>query len=354
MIDLRYIRNFSLIFSIVVIFFFSGCIDFGGGDDTEVIMFVGGDDALTIDFIGSNPPDRIFQNREFDIAMIVRNEGEHLVKAGELSLRLNGASDLSVSPDDIIKTNTEDLTQVLKAGEGHIPGGVEYIGYENLKYVGRNVLTEESPLAISIEACYPYETLTVSTLCVTTTADSTICDFLEERELQNSGAPITISSIEQQGNFKEGDTVYSHILITMEQNGDGDVYYKNSDCNSLNVYNLSRVTIESISLGNDVWTSKDRCVLDPNFKNPFANIICEPISSDTCEQEPQCMITNDIIEACGQDTFRLAADGETSALCEIPIENVVSDYEERLVVVLGYKHTQLVSKDISIMPARWE
>jgi len=358
-------------------------------------MFAGGDDALYINFVGNNPPDRIFQSREFDIALILQNYGEYQVSAEDVSIKLNGAAQLGVicDEDDVcnnIKTNAEDLSPIVKSESGYIPGGVDYIQYNNLKYTGRNVLTEESPLAISVEACYPYKTTAISELCITRSTESPICNFLEEKEVQNSGAPIHIKSVEQQGNFNQEGMIYSQVRIDFKEDGIGDVHDINANCDNLSSYNLAKVTIESLSLGNDVWDTEEKCIQTSeigchryddneticeasevyvqrdgvtqkvyctygNFKcwNDGSVIPCESLSNNLCSEQPGCEVSNDIKQLCGQDTFRLN-DGETYTICEIPVEDVGVDFEERFVITLSYLHNQLLTKDISVMPANWE
>lgn len=370
---MRYARNFSFIFFIFLIFFVSGCIgglNFGGGsgnDFEEEFMFVGGDEALTVDFIGNNPPDRIFQGREFDIALIVQNVGEYEVPIDGVQFKLNGAKQLGVDcmPDEsgcIIKQkNTEKLMPIIRAGEGYIPGGIDYINYEGLKYVGRNVLTEESPLALSIEACYPYKTVAVSDLCVTTSTESSVCDFFEPKTVFNSGSPLEISSIEQEGNFMEDGVLMAQVRISINHDGDSELYSIDSECNSLASKDFSRVTIESISLGNEVWTighTDTSCRINPDFTGTInESINCANVPKRDCTAVEQCRLissrsSNEIEEFCGQDNIRLN-DGEGFIVCFLPVGDGVSDYEERLVTTVSYVTTQIITKDISVMPSKW-
>src|SRR3989344_3104983 len=66
------------------VFLVSGCVTPQAEKKITDFGFLGGDNALEVKFLPQQPPDKIPETAEFDIALSVENIGEHEIDLGKL------------------------------------------------------------------------------------------------------------------------------------------------------------------------------------------------------------------------------------------------------------------------------
>jgi|GEM_PF-7113601 len=297
---------------IVLLFVFlvgvSGCLNISIFKDkapAEEAAFVGGTQGLTAEFV--ELPQKIFQDTSMDIKLRVQNKGEAAIPEGSAQFTLNNAGAFQVDP--AVQTNEVDFDKVRKFGsavQGSIPTEIVWSspGPRGL------ILTEEQSIPISVDLCYPYSTFTLTKACAARSSTSTICQPDAFLDVQNSGAPIQVTSLRNVAVPREG-AIELALIMEIENLGEGDVYYDASldSCNELSSTFLDKAFVKSISFGNLRVT------------------------------EPECTpgTTLSFINDIAKTTCRITVD-------------TTADIENDLVVELGYYYRERVSAAVSVIP----
>lgn len=238
----------ALIAATVLILAFSGCstTESTGPTGEKLKAFIGGTNGVTLSFAPGTPPPEVFDKGEFpfDVSIILKNQGEADVAQGDYFVRLSGIdpADFSKSSADFTIHPDEDLDGMRKDPEGNIIEGSEvYVDFSGLNY--QDELSGNSQFNIRADVCYKYQTVVNSKLCVKEdmldTEDNAVCTITESKQIQNSGAPVQITSFEQTvaGRDKIAFTFeISHV-------GSGSVHQTNSDCSTETV-DENRVYVE--------------------------------------------------------------------------------------------------------------
>jgi len=211
----------------------SGC---NGTTPVKGNTFVGGTKGLEITFLQDSPPEEAFDagQRPFDVSVQLRNVGEYDIVKERVKAKLSGLSpsDFSVPPEEFIKIAEEDLYKTTKDPEGNeLEGTVSIITFNNLNYVER--LSGPTVFPIRVDVCYKYGTIVESKLCVKenllNTREKAVCTVTEDKIVENSGAPVQVTS------FKEFAKAKDRIGFTfkIEHVGkEGSVYKRETDCNA--------------------------------------------------------------------------------------------------------------------------
>jgi len=226
-------KRVILILSFVLIMIaLSGC---SGTTPVKGNTFVGGTKGLEVSFLQDSPPDEAFDagQRPFDVSVQLRNVGEYDIPKERVKAKLSGLSpsDFSVPAEEFIKIAEEDLFKTTKDPEGNeLEGTVSIITFNNLNYV--ESLSGPTPFPIRVDVCYKYGTIAESKLCVKenllNTREKAVCTVTEEKAVENSGAPVQVTS------FKEFAKAKDKIGFTfkIEHVGDGSLYKRETDCNA--------------------------------------------------------------------------------------------------------------------------
>jgi hypothetical protein len=310
----------ALMFSLILLV--SGCVEylpsFGGTNETEVVAFVGGDNGLIVSFVGNNPPARVFQNHNFNVVLQLENKGENNIEEGDIRVVISNMQNFGLE-DNIIKYNENRIQKRVKAEEGFIPGGIDYIAFNDVAYSGPAMITEDSPVSIAVDVCYPYKTTAVADVCVTRERSETICDPFGKPDVQTSSSPILVTEITQMSNGlikTDSDAALLELRIDFERVGEGEIYNSDSTCSELNIDNIDIITIDQITLGADTYNG------------------------------------DEVADICGysDNKFGLDSDGKGFIICSLTVPNVAYDFEDRFTITTSYMHTQLLTQQISVMP----
>jgi hypothetical protein len=310
-------KYFAIVATFSLILFVSGCI-FGGTVDSEV--FVGGDEGLVVSFVGDNPPPRVFQNRNFNVILQLENKGEYNIYPGDVRMFFSNGQNFGLSGDDPIKYNEEFIQKRLKTDTGFIPGSLIFIPYNDLAYSGPTMLTEDAPISIALDVCYPYNTTAVADICVSRDGQaSEICDPLGEPVPQTTGGPIFVSSVNQLFNgllnTKSNDTLLQ-LKLGLDIIGQGDIYSSDTACGELGD-KIRLVTVDQLTVGDYVFEG------------------------------------DELIKMCGlsaDQNIGLNEDGEGDLICTILVPDVFNDFEDRFTITFSYTHNQIITKQIAVMP----
>lgn len=313
-----------ILFALVILV--SGCVGQGNGE--EVLshgQFLGGELGLELNYI--EVPPRVFQSDEFAILLEVNNKGETDVEVGDALFRLSNSNVFSITENE--KKNEEPL---LKATAEKTFGGQTFIEYSPAKYIG-GVLSSESPITISIDACYPYETVAAVDLCVARSEFSEVCSPVEEKDVDNSGAPVQVTKAEQTLSLLTNNKVRVGFKLTVEAKGEEtDAYYKvpiettgesvegraGTTCEVRQLEFANEVTVKELRIGSAV---------------PYT--------------------ATEIESACGSSSIRFDDEGVAELNCNFQIDNYVigaGDYVERMTVTFGYLHNTLANTEIFVIP----
>jgi hypothetical protein len=220
--------------------FLTGC---GGGSGTTVGQtFIGGTEGLRTTFLPGSPPDRTTDGSTSGFSIVVKAEniGETDVDPEDGYVQIWGldAGTYSATQYANFKQGfTDPIRGAVKSFDGSvIDGGVSTIEFGDLSYTP--VIQGDLPQTIWANICYRYTTKVATQICVKNTAEQAlngkqICEVEGEKNPQNSGGPIQVTSLKESyaGTGKMG------LTLTITHSGTGDAFFKD-DGNNLNCNNV--------------------------------------------------------------------------------------------------------------------
>ena len=215
-------RRFIL--TLVIITLMAGCATDEGGD-TEGSPFIGGTTGILISFADGAPPDVVYDGGQypFDIDVILKNKGEYTVPAARANVKITGIYSRDFSNVTLGHNVTDELVKTEKDSEGNIIEGTEYHAeFEGLSYAG--ILDGNTPFTIKADVCYEYGTTVNSKICIREDLlDPTkegVCKVTESKTVYNSGAPVQVTSIDEQA----VGTNKIAFIFKVEKMGNGNIY----------------------------------------------------------------------------------------------------------------------------------
>ncbi len=176
--------------------------------------FVGGTKGVDVEFVTNAPPARVAdQGQEpFDVVVELTNRGEHEVLREDVFVELQGfsASAFGVTNEDLIAHPEDDLFPVRKSPDGSVitPPKIPVI-FEGLNYQAD--APANIPFTFRAKACYKYETIALSDICVKENFNEDrpgdLCTVSGTRTVSNSGAPVQITNVRQAPSGRDKTTV---------------------------------------------------------------------------------------------------------------------------------------------------
>lgn len=280
--------------AIIAVFAVSGCTT-----QEATGAFAGGTDGLTASFI--NLPTSVFTESTFDINLLLQNKGEADIPVNAALLSLNNAGTLGIT--EASKSNIKNLNKVRRINDTIIAGGSEPISWQSASFKGA-AITEQQAVPFSVNVCYPYATTAIAAACAGKT--DKVCNPIEEKPVQSSGAPIQVTRLMQVA-VPKATGVELAFTIDVENKGEGDVYGPGSICAALSPDQKDIVTIKSIIFNGEPKT---------------ADCINAPIS---------------------------LSENQGSITCNFDV-NVAQDFSAELVVQLNYVYRGLLNGAITVIP----
>jgi len=193
-------RNHILIFLVCVSVLLVAC----GGSQKNVVEspFVGGTNGAVAVFeplsIQENGVDTIFDSDNFNMEVVLKNQGEEVIPKGKASLRLLGPPQSAFKniPSWTLK-NTEDIDKVT---EFNLGGGEEAISFTPTQPATYSpAVTGFHDITFNLEYTYDYKThVIISDVCFKgDITDPKVCEVKESKNAAVAGAPITVTSVAQ-------------------------------------------------------------------------------------------------------------------------------------------------------------
>lgn len=290
-----------------------------GRNDPFVTNYFTGSEGLEIQFIGESPPNELYENSEFPVALFVSNDG---------------AFSLEDMYKGVISYTYDPFYLTLKPGfaqegdrEIHLPGksylypegGFDTAILPTFKVNPILGQRENPETDLFVNVCYPYKTILTDEICIDTS--SVLQDQREKvcrseiKSYSNQGAPVAITEIRPEFQIS-GINIKPIFLIKIRNVGAGSVMAPVSESD---IPRACEVQKEAEQKRN--W----------NKVNIVASLSGEPL---TCTPE-----TIQLFDERGVTRCQLESGGFATSLT----------YFTNLMVELDYVYSSSISKTISIV-----
>ncbi len=224
-------KGIVLVIILAMTLFLSGC----GGQTASGNTFIGGTEGLKVSFLPGSPPEKTTDGvtSGFGIVVKLENVGENSVAASDGYVQIWGLDANTYNsniPDFKKKFSDQDgfgdeiRSARMNAGQV-LTGGVGTVDFGELKYMP--VTQGDLPQTVWANVCYKYTTKVAAQICVKNNVEqalsgTNICEVEGEKNPQNSGAPIQVTSLKETyaGNGKIG------LTLILSHEGSGDNFFK--------------------------------------------------------------------------------------------------------------------------------
>lgn len=314
-------RGYLFLAFIIAILFLSSCEEKGKVEKLEA--FVGGIDGLEMSFIEDEPPEEVLDNEEetFYITVLLENEGEFDIPEGGIVGTLSGINQEAFSLKHMSYKSAFPLWGKQKEGDFIREGEQQEFDFGEASY--KEDLLADFSTTIVADICYRYGTIAAGTLClkrdvVKTERKATRRDICltknDEVELENSAAPIQVTSMKQQ----PSSTNAIRFIFVVENKGEGIVYQPNA------------IT--------------DFCGYDEDIKEDEVYVT---VTSPSKKVKPECSTLDDKDEGA----IRLI-DGKKQVVCTIDTSDLQrTAYNDLIYVHLDYFYRDAISTPITVKNA---
>ncbi|MBI2559391.1 hypothetical protein HYW20_08770 [Candidatus Woesearchaeota archaeon] len=302
-------KNLIFIIFLTLIISISGCSGKKTSQSVEELRV--GTEGLSMNFLPNNPPDIVHAEQDtdpnsnrFDAILELRNKGAYpeLGKGtGVGGLALNGRVYLGGYDPSIVvffdpSPPVADLNTKTLEGKTSINpnGGVDFVTFKGRVSIDTLNAEKYEPILLAT-ACYSYETIASSSVCIdpnpySTIKEKKVCE-VKGVSLSSQGAPIAITQINE-----EAFATKTQFRITIKNVGNGEVM-RNSvmaddKCNPFGDNKVEREDIDKVYLyGAKIANKELQCgPFDGNLVkssigyirlvNSEGSIICEMPSSN--------------------------------------------------------------------------
>ncbi|MBU0756614.1 MAG: hypothetical protein KKF44_00985 [Nanoarchaeota archaeon] len=199
-------REKYLVILVIILLVFTGCEDGDSGTVSTSDPYLGGQDGIQMKFLEGLPPDYVFDNGGygFGIAIQLENVGESSVDPNNAQVEIIGINpkDFNLNSQDDLRKNIDgELVGAKKNFNGDkLPGGLTVVEFSDLNYMID--LPGNTGLKLRAELCYQYTTFTSTKLCIKRNVlenlnNQKICELSGEKNPQNSGGPVHITSMKE-------------------------------------------------------------------------------------------------------------------------------------------------------------
>ncbi|MBU1111768.1 MAG: hypothetical protein ABIG93_03730 [archaeon] len=295
-------KKLLLVLALVSLILLTACQ--GQQVDTTSGAFIGGTDGIVLSFepfsIMEDGVYTIFDTEDFPIELVIKNMGENTVEPGDVVLTLIGPAheDFSNIPD-WEKSNTEEIEKI---SEFNPTGGEEIISFTPNAYAKYNSeIIGYNDVTWNINYKYDYETtLIINDVCFKgDLTDEKVCEVQEYKSYSVSGAPITITSVEE-------DTAGKGIV-------------------------LLKIQVSNVGTGDSTIQSED-------FDNRFSQVAYEIESPEDWE-----------CKSGGQLNEARMIDGKAEVICRLNEPLAESDlYSDSITLTFSYTYQDLIFEKLRI------
>ena len=239
----------SIVVCILMLLLFlilSGCKSSGTSSRQAQLAdseFRKGTEGVVIAFLKNAPPDKIFEETLFPIALSIKNNGATDIGALSASSSLyTGNGYLAVGTEQAYVSVIPEgqFIQPIENFHGKSPlspkGSTDVKTFEaTSKRIGTQ--SETHPSTVFVTACYPYKTSLGTSICVDTDPfglnnRKKVCTVKDLSFSGGQGGPVAITKIEaRMAPSQDTDTIVPYFILTIENRGNGEVI--RSDDNKL-------------------------------------------------------------------------------------------------------------------------
>ena len=315
----------ALIAIMILTVILAGCTQ--GGDSTvgpEITPFAGGVEGLSMEFVRGAPPDEIFDNGgfPFSVTVLIENLGESDVNPTDGYLEITGinAQDFDLPSQDALRQDIPlEIDGVVKNFQGTVLLGDKIdISFDELNYLPD--LSGNFYPRIRANLCYNYETKVTANLCVkrdllTNVNTKEICDIGGLKDVFNSGAPIQVTSVEQ--NPAGSDKI--QVIFTVSHVGfPEDRFYKvDTEC-------------------------------DDSQANRDKDLVWFEVVGAVGGSRADCSGIREALPDGSGGFIELTNGADTQVVCTFDVSDVGGVYETPLQARLEYRYSQFIEKNILI------
>jgi hypothetical protein len=241
------IKKYLSLILLCSILILSSCSERTGKSPITDVDIRTGKIGLKMEFIDNAPPEDVFEDGLFPISLRVKNNGAYSINVddedsqfesvslvlgfdkGHMDYRLNGgskkvevggiSSPLSINELVSFEIDGKSITNLV--------GDEEFINFDmEAKLISGQSETQKSTILAT--ACYPYETILGTSICIDT-------DILQERKGEKAcenqdlsfttgqGAPVSITKIETRMLPQDDEKLKPHFLIHVKNVGNGEI-----------------------------------------------------------------------------------------------------------------------------------
>ena len=221
-----------------------------------------GFDGLNMEFAKNAPPEKIFEETVFPLAIKLNNRGASNIENGFLVIGLEKAY-LDFANSD----GNQKLIRIDGKSVFNLNGGEDYVTINGItKKIG--VQSETHPSTILATACYGYQTVLGTSACIDTDIFDTglrkkSCQAKSLDFREGQGAPLAITKIEPQMlPDQDSNKIKPHFIIFIENKGKGQVIRQTKvqdactksslTISPLTIEDFNRITIRAFLSGNQL------------------------------------------------------------------------------------------------------
>jgi len=218
-----------IVFGIIILLFAFGC---KGGVKKDTITDIDvrkGIEGLKMEFLPNAPPQNVFENGNFPISLKIKNIGAFdIVDNKNTPIIEKGVVVFGFERAFMdIRFNKENIFEV-KGKSIFSPNGDEEFIAVNAEAKNIGPQSETHPSTIFATACYPYETILGTSICIDTDVlgqrkGQKACNVKDLVFNEGQGAPVAVTKIETRMLPQDDGKIKPHFLIHIENKGNGEV-----------------------------------------------------------------------------------------------------------------------------------
>ena len=276
-----------------------------------------GTQGLTMEFTKNAPPERVFEDTAFPMALEVNNKGAENVVDWELVFGFDPYVEIDKGSKAQQELPIDGKSIFNPKGEGDL-----ITINAKAKTIGAQSETQSSTILAT--ACYPYKTILGTSVCIDndiygTKRGEKACSVTDLTFGDGQGAPVAVTKVETRM-LPEGDKVKPLFLIHIKNQGNGEVV------------KLSEV--ENVCTGEQLdYTDFNTLLISASLSG--ISLDCR-VKKEGPEAEPPAPVTIRLREK------------EDLVSCTGDVVELEDAYVSPLKVELEYGYTFTISKDIII------
>ncbi len=258
--NIRYAHEKFWILLCVLFLFLGACETTRGPVYTSNEEFWEGTEALDFSFVEENPPELVYEDTPFSIALDIANKGAHTL-VGFLTVSLE--EDYMCLLDEGNECTEEGKTKWFSLDGKSIfnpVGGSDVLEYKaKAKSAGR--LSETHDVQVLATACYEYTTVWNQEVCIDTDINKMnifpgACEATDI-DLTDQGAPLAITKIESHMIPTGTGFIRPMFTIYVANNGNGQVINKEKKEEACTATGLTSRDYNMVFLNQFILSSED-------------------------------------------------------------------------------------------------